>query len=242
MYHDVYVHDQLESGFTRNRDLAYKMPAERFEEQVKSISDFCQENQLPKEYVLFSFDDGGKSFHKVIAPILEQYGYRGIFFITTSYIGQRTFLNEDEIRDLRKRGHLIGSHAHTHEHMSHMSDRQIEEEWRQSTAIIQKILGEPVSYASVPNGDTSRRVLDMAAKNGISCIYTSEPTVQKNRHGKMDVVGRFVVLGNSTMDSVISIVSSRKRRFVLLCKRRVIILLKKLLGKYYIRIKLSLFG
>ena len=86
MYHDVFVHDTNESGFQRERDLPYKMNASMFERHVKSISDYCESTHQSKNHVVFTFDDGGKSFHQVIAPILEKYGFKGIFFITTKYI------------------------------------------------------------------------------------------------------------------------------------------------------------
>ena len=100
MYHDVYAHDINESGFLRERDLLYKMEADAFEDQVRSISEYCKTVGVSKEHVVFSFDDGGKSFYSVIAPILEKYGFKGLFFITTKYIGNNTFLNEAEIRNL----------------------------------------------------------------------------------------------------------------------------------------------
>ena len=95
MYHDVFEQNPNESGFLQKRDLPYKINAVVFENHVKAISDYCIERDLPKESVVFTFDDGGKSFYHVIAPILEKYGYVGVFFISTNYIGTDTFLTED---------------------------------------------------------------------------------------------------------------------------------------------------
>ena len=63
MYHDIYLHDTNETGFLRERDLPYKIRKDSFEQQVKAIDDYCQKNNLEKEHVVFTFDDGGKSFH-----------------------------------------------------------------------------------------------------------------------------------------------------------------------------------
>lgn len=241
MYHDVYAHDIKESGFLRERDLLYKMKVSAFEEQVRAISEYCITAGLPKEHVVFTFDDGGKSFYSVIAPILEKFGYKGLFFITTKYIGTNTFLNETEIRDLHNRGHIIGSHAHTHEHLYTLSDIQLEEEWKLSAEILSRILGEKVRYASIPNGDISKRVLNNVQKYGIEYVYTSEPTTKISDWNGIEVIGRYVLLGDCSIDYVMSIIKSKKTRILLICKRTVLKMIKSVLGQYYVKLKNMLF-
>ena len=92
MYHDVYLNNILESGFQRDCDLPYKLQASFFEEQVKQCAEYCKERGLPNDTIVFTFDDGGKSFYSVAAPILDKYGYKGVFFISSKYIGTPTFL------------------------------------------------------------------------------------------------------------------------------------------------------
>lgn len=241
MYHDVYKGDTQESGFIRERDLPYKIKEDIFESQVRAISDYCHSANLPKDSVVFTFDDGGKSFHSVIAPILEKYGYKGLFFISTKYIGTDTFLNEDEIRDLHARGHIIGSHAHTHAHLYTLSDVEVEDEWKQSVEILSGIIGEPVKYASIPNGDKSKRVLEYARKYGIEKIYTSEPITKVSDFKGMEVIGRYVLLAENPNDYVLSIVSSPKTRFVLSCKRSILNVVKAILGSNYVKLKNTLY-
>lgn len=241
MYHDVYAHDPNESGFLRERDLPYKMRADVFEEHVQNICDYCNSHNLTKDHVVFTFDDGGKSFYTILASILEKHGLKGMFFVTTKYIGTETFLNEDEIRDLHNRGHIIGSHAHTHEHLYTLTDIQVEQEWEQSIKILSGILGVPVEYASIPNGDTSKRVLQYAEKYGIKYIYTSEPTTKVSKFGDMDVIGRYVLLADSSVDYVMSIITSEKKRFILSCQRAILKMIKTVLGNNYIILKNLLF-
>lgn len=242
MYHDVYEHDTNESGFLRERDLPYKISATQFEQQVKAIEEYCCKKGLEKGAVVFTFDDGGGSFYKVIAPILEKYGYKGLFFVSTKYIGTETFLTKDEIVDLYKRGHIIGSHAHTHEHLYTLTDAQVKEEWERSVEILNDIIGAPIQYASIPNGDMSKRVLEAIYNNGVRYVYTSEPTTKVKKYKDLDVIGRYVVLKDSSTDYVLSIVSSKKKRFVLSCKRAVIKLIKMALGGYYVKLKNRLYS
>lgn len=241
MYHDVYERDMYESGFIRERDLPYKIKVDVFESQVKAVSDYCQAANLPKDFVRFTFDDGGKSFYSEIAPILEKYGYKGLFFISTQYIGTETFLKKDEIRSLHARGHIIGSHAHTHKHLYTLSDAEVEYEWKQSVEILTSIISEPVRYASIPNGDKSRRVLEYAKKYGIEKIYTSEPTTKVADFNGIEVIGRYVMLAENSNEYVLSIVRSPGIRFILSCKRRMLNMAKSILGSNYVKLKNTLY-
>lgn len=237
MYHDVFVRDTNESGFLRERDVPYKIRVDSFEQQVRAIDNYCQKNNLGKDHVVFTFDDGGKSFYSLIAPILEKYGYKGLFFISTKYIGDSTFLNEEEIKDLFKRGHIIGSHAHTHEHLYDLSDEEVTNEWKNSVTILSNIIGAPIIYASIPNGDASKRVLDSAAQYGIKHIYTSEPTTKVSFYKDMNVIGRYVIFADSPIEYAMSIIRSPVKRSILFIKRFFIRSIRAILGEHYIDIK-----
>src|SRR5882762_5740664 len=79
---------------------------------VRSIDRFCQwADEVP---VFLTFDDGELGAYTYVADELEQYGWRGHFFITTNWIGNRGFLDRQQIRELRNRGHVIGSHSCSH--------------------------------------------------------------------------------------------------------------------------------
>src|SRR5262249_33481635 len=126
---------------------------------------------------LFTFDDGGASAVDPIAGALERHGWRGTFFITTGRLGQRGFLDARQLRELRARGHAIGSHSHTHPlRMADYSVARLSDEWERSTALLSDLLGEAVNSASVPGGHHSPQVFETAAAAGITTLFTSDPT------------------------------------------------------------------
>lgn len=237
MYHDVYHHDLTESGFCRDRDILYKMNSQNFEEQVRSISEYFRKNNISPDSIVFTFDDGGKSFYTIIAPILERYGFKGMFFISTNYIGCETFLTAAQIKELSLRGHIIGSHAHTHEHLNTLSDKQVFSEWDTSIRILKDIIGKDIEYASIPNGDITRNGMEIMNRLGFRHIYTSVPTTTIQQFKNSEIVGRYVVLGNADIDSVFKIITNKSARFLLLVKYRIIKVIKKILGSKYVQIK-----
>ncbi len=114
------------------------------------------ESRWSKPAVLFTFDDGRESNYAVAAPLLEQMGVRGLFFVVPDFIGLRgdqardfyysridirglpqardeevwTPMNPQQLHDLARRGHSIGSHTLSHANLVGLSpfdlQRQIE--------------------------------------------------------------------------------------------------------------------
>lgn len=170
MYHNVTSDLFPYSGFSDIAASQYNIDIITFEKQVIAVSLYNN--------VVFTFDDGGSSFYTIIADILEKYGKKGIFFISTAYIGMNGFLTSSQIANLSKRGHTIASHSHTHpEWISKLSTEESLQEWKISKQILESIIQKPIFLASIPNGDISKSVLQNLSDAGYSDIYTSEPIV-----------------------------------------------------------------
>ena len=142
--------------------------------------------------VAITFDDGGASA-PLAAEALERHGWRGQFFVTSSRIGTPGFMSEHELVELARRGHLIGSHSHTHPtYMGKLTRTELELEWSRSRAAIGELLGAPPRTASVPGGYLSRAVIAAAAGAGYELLFTSEPTARAADRGVL-VRGRYTI-------------------------------------------------
>jgi peptidoglycan/xylan/chitin deacetylase (PgdA/CDA1 family) len=205
MYHDVVENAAYDSsGFPGESANIYKLRRDDFACQLEAIraavpagavSLIARRRQiLSPPPVFLTFDDGGASFHTPIAGMLEQFEWRGHFFITTSRIGTPGFLDDVRLRDLHRRGHVIGSHSHSHPtRMAALPPDRMASEWRQSLTRLEEILGEPVKVASVPGGYYSREVGRTAAAAGIEVLFNSEPTAATGLIDGCLVLGRYVV-------------------------------------------------
>lgn len=238
MYHDVYVNDTSESGFQNGTALKYKVSASAFEQQVQAVANYLKEHDLPLDRVEFTFDDGGVSFLTVIASILEKYGFRGTFFITTGLIGTQGFLNVEQIQELNKRGHRVGSHSHSHpERMSALSPGQISEEWQVSQQQLLEVLGYKPAVASIPNGYSSRQVLRAMIDAGMSEIHTSEPISKTKHYGRAKIVGRYAVTDDYAVADVVALLSSPLTRFKMAFRYKLLGMAKTVLGDFYLTIR-----
>lgn len=209
MYHDIVAGGDWDaSGFPGADAALYKLTRDDFAAHLEAIaratgakpssvlelaSALEPAARASKSFML-TFDDGGVSAHTHAARMLDERGWRGHFFVTTDFIGTHAFLNVEQIRDLRKRGHVIGSHSSSHpQRMARCTREEMLREWETSVGKLSDVLGEAVTVASVPGGYYSVDVARAAAEAGIKMLFTSEPTA---RCGTVDgclVLGRYAV-------------------------------------------------
>ena len=230
MYHDLVKADDSNSGFQNTTAFQYKVDVDVFEETLRQLKG--------REEVTFTFDDGGVSFLTEVAPLLEKYGRRGIFFISTEYIGTSGFLTREQVEELERRGHTIGSHSHSHpDNIAVLKPTEIDTEWGQSCKILEAILGHSIEMASIPNGYASETVKAAAMKAGITELYTSEPTTRSKSANGQKLYGRYVVHRDMTAEDVVLLVTDRSRQRKVYCRWYILELAKRVLGTNYNRIK-----
>ncbi len=71
--------------------------------------------QIPDKTVVLTFDDAVRSQITVVAPLLEQLGFKATFFITHNWMeDQAHFLSWEDAAELNRRGFEIGNHTWTH--------------------------------------------------------------------------------------------------------------------------------
>jgi peptidoglycan/xylan/chitin deacetylase (PgdA/CDA1 family) len=185
-----------------------------------------------------TFDDGGASFHSVIAPILEKYGFKGIFFISTDFIGTKGFLNKIQIEDLYNRGHQIGPHSCSHPRdMTKISPDEIYSEWKNSKNIIEQIINKEVNIASIPSGFYNKKVIKIMSEIGIHNIYTSVPQNKKIYNEKINLFGRFAIQNFDNNSLVIEIINSNKTRLKIYIRWFVLNISRKILGNNYFKLR-----
>ena len=111
-------------------------------------------NHDSKPPLLFTFDDGRESNYLLAAPLLEEFGARGVFFIVPEFAEvpqeqaleyYRSRVNPDskagdelwedwkpmnagQIADLAARGHAIGNHTLSHARLPGLNEQELERE------------------------------------------------------------------------------------------------------------------
>src|ERR1044071_4176434 len=101
MYHDIVERGADNASGFPGRDAAlYKLERAAFVQHLRAVAEAARDsvstvfdlapdtaNGARRAPVLITFDDGGESAHAVAAPLLEEFGWRGHFFVTAGRVG-----------------------------------------------------------------------------------------------------------------------------------------------------------
>jgi peptidoglycan/xylan/chitin deacetylase (PgdA/CDA1 family) len=161
--------------------------------QVLGIDDFVvgllQQETWHQKSALITFDDGYRSNLDVAVPLLRKFGYGGVIFVPTKFIGGYNAFDADifyeprepicgweELRQLESNGISVQSHGVSHRRFSDLSAIQQQQEVFISKAVLEAGLGKRLELFSFPYGDTGadpRGVADMLARAGYraACLY-----------------------------------------------------------------------
>lgn len=115
------------------------------------------EPNKPQRYVVLTFDDGLRDFYINAFPILEKYDFTAAMFLSTAFIDNQRleFIGKEcliweEVRELRKKGILFGSHTVNHPKLYILKRDEIEVELRESKEKIEDEIGASVDSFSYP--------------------------------------------------------------------------------------------
>jgi len=203
-YHDIVEPGSAPETARRAAAAHYSLSREQFREHLDAIADRrCTVSTAtsPAQHarpVFLTFDDGGAGADTCAAEELERRNWRGHFFITTDWIGNPGFLDAAAIRDLRRRGHIIGSHTRSHpSRMSQLGPEELLAEWSESCVVLSDLLGERVATASVSDGYYSLAVAQAAAAAGLKFLFNSEPTQDVAQVDGCAILGRYAILAGT---------------------------------------------
>lgn len=117
---------------------------------------------LPPPLVSIAFDDGWRSAWLYAVPLMDEYGMPGSHFIHTDFMDKEGFqfdyITVDEVVELAKRGHEVGSHCLHHINLKEASDADRKKHIIDSKARLQEIgIEAPVGFVP-PGGDYNDEV------------------------------------------------------------------------------------
>ena len=98
-----------------------------------------------KPGLMITFDDGFESNFAIAKPLLDEMEFTGYFFVSSDLVGQKGYMNEQQIITLKENGHVIGSHTATHHRMEESDSlKKLEYEISDSKRRLEDLLGSDV--------------------------------------------------------------------------------------------------
>lgn len=118
-------------------------------------------DSLPAQSVLISFDDSKEEQYTIAKPILDQYNFKGTFFIMAVTINKNGYMSAMQIKSLSDSGHCIALHTWDHPDMRTLNSM---EGWHQQIDIpkklLEKITGKPMFFFAWPYGAWSQAAIN----------------------------------------------------------------------------------
>jgi peptidoglycan/xylan/chitin deacetylase (PgdA/CDA1 family) len=129
---------------------------------------------LPEKLIVINFDDTYKSVYDNAFPIMKEFGFKGVLFVVSDYIGKRNdweaypiqrqhyHANKEEISEMLQYGFEIGSHCKTHQFLPHLSREDIKSELQESKQFLENIFKTEIVTCCYPYGGCSDKVVGIA--------------------------------------------------------------------------------
>jgi peptidoglycan/xylan/chitin deacetylase (PgdA/CDA1 family) len=176
-------------------DSALSVAPDTLERQIEHLvrrgwrpATFTQAIIGPRDRRAFAvtFDDAFATVRTYAAPVLRQFGVPATLFVPTSFLSGEGVLSWDgiagwhdtphaaelramtwdQVGELAEYGWEIGSHTHTHPHLTALSDDEVREELAVSRDAVSRQLGRPCDSIAYPYGDIDHRVEELTRQTG----------------------------------------------------------------------------
>lgn len=135
--------------------------------EVVDFQDVCA-SATDKPRVAIVFDDGFRDNLDYALPLLQKYGLKATFFVSTGFLQRdsvildifaRTFQTTAEdfmdaaaLRELSAAGMPVGAHTHSHRNLLSLTELEQKEELGRSKEILESLLGCPIQSVAYPFG------------------------------------------------------------------------------------------
>ncbi|GAB4335829.1 MAG: hypothetical protein Kow0037_16320 [Calditrichia bacterium] len=149
-----------------------------------TFEDLLSNTPLPPNPIIISFDDGYESVYLNALPAMQKFGYRGVIFILTGYLGKenswdanllgKTFrhLNEKQIQKLAQAGFEIASHGVSHQAMVNLNAGEVEAELHLSRRLLSQLAEKDCVTFAYPFGIQNPEIQKLVRQAGyrFACV------------------------------------------------------------------------
>ncbi|NPA11580.1 MAG: polysaccharide deacetylase family protein [Epsilonproteobacteria bacterium] len=121
---------------------------------LSALIDMINQKQDTSKVVVFTIDDGYKSFYENGLPLFIEYGYPFTLFVYVRATNEKwgDFMNWDDIRDALKYGE-VGVHSYSHPHLVKLSLDKVEKDTKKAIFLFKEKLDFVPKIYSYPYGE-----------------------------------------------------------------------------------------
>lgn len=119
--------------------------------------------ELPEKPILVTFDDGYLDNYEEAFPILQEYGFKGTFFVVTEFIdaGREGYMTWEMVEEMAQAGQRIESHSRTHPDLTTKSRDGLIWELLGSQETLTAHIGYKPRYFCYPGGTYNEETIQI---------------------------------------------------------------------------------
>ena len=161
---------------------------------------------LPPKPFLLTFDDGNADQWENAIEVLDNYNFKGLFFIMTVTVGKQNYFNEEQIRLLSQWEHYIGCHTWDHQDVNSIKPKDLHWQVEKPKAYLESLTGLPVITFAYPYGKWNEKIIPGLKKYGIKLAF--QLTDESSRRYPMYSIRRLMVSGKWNPATLLSKINS----------------------------------
>jgi len=162
-------------------------------------------NELDRDKVLLTFDDGYSSQVETLCKLGREKGVGAVVFVVVGSVGKRGYASWSALRDLANEGYGVQSHGYSHSVLTSLDWGSLKEEMKRSREELQERIGQVVWGLALPQGFYNTRVLLAASEEGYRICFTSRYGTGIRYHTRSStiLVPRIVARDNRIQKAII---------------------------------------
>lgn len=150
---------------------------------VSAVRKEAEWKALPKKALVITMDDGFSGNYELM-PVLDEFKIPITIFIRpggvdiagSALIGEKRYLDKEEIIELLKHGVSLGAHSITHPELKALTYEEVLREINGSKEYLEKEFQIQIKYFAYPYGDYGKKELEILKKGGVySAARTTKP-------------------------------------------------------------------
>jgi peptidoglycan/xylan/chitin deacetylase (PgdA/CDA1 family) len=200
-YHDVNSKSKDPFAISKGLFIKHLKTIEKSKYNVISLDelvDLIKNGEDTRNCLIFTFDDGFKSYLYDVLPLLEKFNFPATFFvnINPTYNKEygRQFLTLDEIKELSKsKLVIIGNHTYSHKSLKNLNKKEIKDEITKAHELIKNSLGIKMKHFCPPGGGFNNSVWEVCKELGYKSISIGTPKFNYKAYKNPYIIERIAV-------------------------------------------------
>jgi peptidoglycan/xylan/chitin deacetylase (PgdA/CDA1 family) len=158
---------------------------------------------LPAKPIVITFDDGYLDNYQNAFPLLQKYGYTGVFYIFTYPLDydDPNYLSWEMVQEMHRAGMEFGSHGYRHWELAGRDVDFLVYEILGSKEAIEAHIGEPVRFFSYPVGRYDNLAMQVVQSANFWNAVTTEFDIEQSFADRY-ALPRLRVHGYDTVDKL----------------------------------------